>query len=98
MKKLNECQNIDDIRKAIDKIDKEIISLIAKRAGYVGAASKFKKNETAVKAPERVKAMLQKRAEWAKEREIKPEIIVKIYSELVDFFIKEEMTKWEQEK
>jgi len=38
MKLPNDCENIFDIREAIDSIDKEIIDLIGKRAGYVHSA------------------------------------------------------------
>jgi len=86
---------MEEIRNAIDEIDQAIISLIADRALYVDAAASFKKDPQAVKADDRVKAMLQKRAEWATAKGLKPEIIVKIYSELVNFFIAEEMHKWE---
>lgn len=97
MKEPNQCENMTDIRNEIDRIDRKVISLIAERAQYVSSASKFKKDKTSVKAPERVKALLEKRAEWAKEKNINPEIIIKIYTELVHFFINEEMNKWKNE-
>ena len=97
MKEPDNCQDIEDIRMAIDEIDQNIISLIAVRAEYVHEAAKFKKDKTSVKADDRVKAMLQKRAEWAEDKNINPDIIVKIFSELVYFFINEEMGEWEKE-
>jgi isochorismate pyruvate lyase len=97
MENPNECKNIEDIRVVIDEIDQNIISLIAKRSGYVHAAAKFKKDATSVTANDRVKAMLQKRAEWARENGLNPEIIVKIYSDLVNFFINEEMNTWKKD-
>lgn len=72
MKKPDECQNMEEIREAIDKIDRNIISLITERAEYVYAAAKFKMDKTSVKADDRVKAMLQKRAEWAEEKNLNP--------------------------
>ena len=98
MIKPGECQNIQEIRDSIDAIDQEIITLISHRAQYIHAAAKFKKDKSSVKADDRVKAMLKKRAEWAKEKGLNPDIIVKIYSELVQFFISEEMSQWEKEK
>ncbi|MFC1925426.1 chorismate mutase [Chloroflexota bacterium] len=98
MKNPHECRNMEDIREAIDEIDRDIISLISERAEYVYAAAKFKTDKTSVKADDRVKALLQKRAEWAEEKNLNPDIIVKIYAELVNFFINEEMIKWEKGK
>lgn len=97
MKKVKECKNIDDIRGSIDVIDKEIIYLIAKRAKYVYATSKFKKDTKSVKATDRVKSMLQKRGEWAEKKKLDPKIIIKIFSELVNYFVKREMAKWKED-
>ena len=61
MKQANECKNIEDIRKEIDSIDLQIIKLIGKRSDYVHAALKYKKDQNAVKADDRVKSILEKR-------------------------------------
>ncbi len=94
MKNPEECKNMTDIRQEIDCIDKNIIALIAKRARYVYKAAEFKTDQKSVKAPDRVKAMLQKRGEWAEEHNINPKVIMKIYKELVDYFISEEMNRF----
>jgi len=85
---------MNDIREQIDAIDYEIISLISKRAGYVHKAAEFKTDETSVKAPDRVKKMLEKRKVWAEEKSISPEFIEKMYSDMVGYFINKEMQKW----
>lgn len=46
-----ECANMDDIRAAIDQIDRSVITLLGQRAQYVHAASKFKTSVAAVRAP-----------------------------------------------
>lgn len=43
-----ECQNMNDIRAEIDKIDQLVIRLLSTRLGYVKAAAKFKTNTTDV--------------------------------------------------
>lgn len=92
-----ECGNMEDIRAEIDRLDTAIIKLIGKRYGYVQAAAKFKTSETAVRAPERFKAMLLQRREWASEQGLNPDVIEKLYSDLVNYFIQEEMDKWKRE-
>jgi isochorismate pyruvate lyase len=94
MKSPQQCQNITDIRAEIDVIDRQIIALIGQRFAYVKAASKFKTNETSVKAPERFQAMLQQRRTWAQEEQLNPDVIEKMYEDLVNYFIKEEMKHW----
>jgi isochorismate pyruvate lyase len=89
-----DCNDMTDIRTEIDRIDQTIISLIAERYTYVQAAAKFKKDETAVRAPERFKAMLEKRREWATVGGLNPDVIEKIYTDLVNYFIGEELKHW----
>lgn len=98
MKKPFECRNMDDIRLEIDNIDYEIVALIAKRAGYVHAAAKFKRDKASVKAPERVKRMLAKRRKWAEEQYIDPNFIESLFSAIVEFFISREMKTWNKGK
>lgn len=90
-----DCQNLADIRQEIDRLDREIISKLSERYQYVKAASKFKTDETSVKAPERLKAMLEERRYWARENGLNPDAIEKIYRDLVEYFIQEELQHWQ---
>lgn len=94
MKKPEECNDIQDIRTEIDRIDQEIISLLGNRYQYVQSAAKFKKDEQGVKAPDRVKSMLAKRRGWAEQAGLDPDMIEEMYTNLVNFFIKKEMDHW----
>ncbi|MGF7081493.1 isochorismate lyase [Mucilaginibacter sp. UYCu711] len=91
-----ECNDMTEIRLEIDHLDESIISLIGTRYGYVKAAAKFKKNVADVKAPERFKAMLRERRLWASENGLNPDVIEKIYTDLVSYFISEEMQHWKK--
>ncbi len=92
--KPEDCASIQDIRTEIDRIDSQIVAAIAERKGYVQAASKFKTSETAIKAPERLAAMLQQRRLWAAEKGLNPDMIEKLFKDLVQHFIQEEMAHW----
>lgn len=94
MKQPQECENIIDVRASIDEIDKTIIQLIGKRAKHVKRAADFKKNEEEVKGAERVESMLEMRRKWATAENIHPDIIEKIYRDLVDYFVNEELYNW----
>jgi isochorismate pyruvate lyase len=91
-----DCQNMAEIRAEIDDLDQKIIQLMGQRFEYVKAASKFKTSEMAVKAPERFKAMMITRREWAIENGLSPDIIEKIYTDLVQYFIGEELKHWKK--
>lgn len=90
-----ECMNMDDIRSEIDNMDRTIIEILGKRFKYVQAAAKFKTSETSVRAPERFKAMLAMRREWASSEGLSADAIEKMYRDLVNHFIKEEMVHWQ---
>lgn len=89
------CSGMDDIRREIDHLDRTIVALIGRRAQYVVAAAKFKTSQSAVRAPERYAAMLVQRREWAVAEELNPDVIEKLYIDLVQYFIAEELRRWE---
>lgn len=90
----HECAGMDDIRHEIDALDEVIIKLLGKRFQYVLAASTFKTSTTSVRAPERFKAMLLTRRKWAEDEGLSADAIEKMYSDLVNYFISEEMKHW----
>jgi isochorismate pyruvate lyase len=90
----DECVGMEDIRREIDALDQAVIKLLGKRFRYVLAASKFKTSAAAVRAQERFNAMLTTRREWAEAEGLNPDAIEKMYSDLVNHFISEEMKHW----
>ncbi len=93
MKAADQCTTIHDIREAIDQLEHEIVELLGKRYQYVKAIVQFKTDEASVKAPDRVAAMMQKRRAWAEEVGMSPDVIEKLYRDLIDHFIQDELTR-----
>lgn len=93
-----ECFNLQEIRIEIDRIDREVIAVFGRRFAYVKAATKFKTSEAGVKASDRFAAMLHQRREWAVVEGLNPDVIEKLYRDLVTYFIEEELKQWQQEK
>jgi isochorismate pyruvate lyase len=85
-----------DIRAEIDRLDQQVIALLGQRFAYVKAASKFKTSAANVKAPERFQAMLGQRRVWADEEGLSADAIEKMYRDLVNHFIEEEMKQGQQ--
>ena len=94
MKQPGACESIEDVRQAIDALDRKVISLIGRRAHYVEAAASFKTGEQSVRAPERQQAMLADRRRWAEEAGLDPGMIEKIYRTLVSYFVNREVQRW----
>jgi len=94
MKPPDACQSLTDVRAAIDRIDREILALLGRRADYVHAAARFKETEEAVAAPDRQAAVFHTRREWAREEDLDPDFIERIYRELIAYFLEREREHW----
>lgn len=97
MKPPDDCASLQEIRAEIDRIDREVIAAFGQRFAYVKAAARFKTSEDTVKASDRFAAMLQQRREWAEEEGLNPDVIERLYRDLVTHFIEEELKQWQQE-
>ena len=91
-----ECNSLEEIRNNIDNIDTQIIKLIAKRGIYVAQASKFKKDSNDVQAPRRVESVIKKVRTLADEYGANPNMVEKLYREMIDGFINMEMSAFEK--
>ena len=79
------CNNIQEIRDAIDAIDLEILQLFALRHDYVKEIVKFKSSdEEGIIARERKELVLKQRKEWATEKGLDGELIEKVFRMLID--------------
>jgi isochorismate pyruvate lyase len=98
MKTPEQCENIADIRIEIDTRDRQIVALLGERLKYVRAASQFKTSEASVRAVQRVRSLLEQRRVWAAEEGLDPEVIEKMYRDLLSFFIEAEINDWKSTK
>jgi isochorismate pyruvate lyase len=89
------CRNLEDVREAIDGLDREILRLLGSRASYVAAAARFKTDPKGVRAPERQRAMLARRREWAEEEGLDPDFVEGLYRNIVSHFVGKEMDHWQ---
>ena len=96
MKPPEDCKNIEDIRRNIDALDREIIDLIGRRARYVERAAHFKTGEQSVRAHERQKNMLATRRRWAEENGLDPDVIEALYRNLISYFVDREMQQYRE--
>lgn len=89
-----DCQDMADIRAAIDHLDVQVIELLGQRFDYVKAAAKFKTDAQSVQAPERLQKMLQQQRQWAAAAGLEPDVIEQLYRNLVQYFIDAELDHW----
>lgn len=98
MKAPEDCTSLDEIREAIDALDRSVIAMLGQRRRYVLAAAPFKRSEEGVRAPARVEAVIAQRRAWAEEAALSPDLIEQLYRLLIAHFIQEELERWQAEQ
>ena len=66
--------SLSEVRELIDGLDGELVRLLAERQKLVRAAAAFKKDEGAVRAPDRVERVVASVRERAVHAELSPEV------------------------
>ena len=90
--------SLEEVRENINRIDNEIIKLISERGKYVIQASSFKKNETDVKAPNRVEAVIANVRAKANEYGANADMVEVLYREMINRFINMELKEFNNGK
>ena len=81
------CKTLGEVRGNIDRLDREIIRLIAARSHYVHEAARFKANPAQVEAPERAEAVVRKAMAIAAQEGLSPKIAEVTYRAMIRAFI-----------
>lgn len=85
-----DCKSMDDVRHEIDRLDEQIVDLIAERFGYVDRAWQFKKNPSDAHVPWRIRQVVDKVEARARDRGLPPELAVALWRQMIGWFIQYE--------
>lgn len=88
------CNSLEEVRENIDRIDRNIIELIAERGVYVLQAALYKQDTVSVQAPKRVEAVIEKVRNYAAEFGADPDMVEKLYREMIAAFIMKELDEF----
>ncbi len=91
---VRKCESLEEVRSNIDRIDNDIIRLIAERETFVLQASQFKKSEEGVKDSSRVEAVIKNVREKAEEYGADPDMTEALYREMIHGFTNMEMKEF----
>jgi isochorismate pyruvate lyase len=86
-----ECQSLDEVRANINRIDQEMVRLLAERGGYVRQAARFKLTTDDVRAPARVEQVIGRVRALAAEAGASPDLVERVYRTLIAAYIDEEL-------
>ncbi len=88
---------IETIRRDIDKIDNEIIGLLARRANLVETVAEIKKDRSQVRDEKRIGEVISMVRTQAEKTGIDPDFAEELYRTIIEYFVSFEMKKFEKE-
>ncbi len=86
-------ENLADVRARIDAIDGRLVRLLAEREELVRAAAAFKRDEQAVRAPDRVEQVVRLARERAADAGLSPEVAEAVWRAMIGAFVDLELTE-----
>ncbi|MGH8352167.1 MAG: chorismate mutase [Pseudomonas sp.] len=93
MNRVVTCSSLEEVRTRIDRLDRQIVGLVAERGGYVRQAARFKRNADEVQAPQRVAQVLAKVEGLALEQGADPQVVEALYRAMIAAFIEAELAE-----
>ena len=87
------CTTLEQVRNNIDRLDQQIVTLLAERGRYVSQAARFKKDTDGVKAPQRVEQVIAKVRDLAQAVGANPEVTEQVYRAMIAAFIQQELAE-----
>jgi isochorismate pyruvate lyase len=95
---IKKCDTLDEARKEIDKVDEEIVALIAKRNAYIRQIAHFKNSIEEVKAEDRIADVISRAREQAIPMGLSPNLINDLYVRMIDAMVESEVAEYKNAK
>ncbi|NYZ12205.1 chorismate mutase [Azospirillum sp. RWY-5-1] len=81
------CQSMDEVRANIDRLDREILRLMAERGTYVAEAGRLKPKVTDVVDQPRIEQVVANARALAEQHGLDPAVAEATYRAMIDAFI-----------
>jgi isochorismate pyruvate lyase len=91
-----DCNTMTEVRHGVDEVDQAIVDLLALRFGYMEAAARIKRSRDQVRDERRKADVLTKVQAAADEAGIDPELIGRIYEDLIEASIAYELEEFDR--
>lgn len=88
-----ECENMEQVRAGIDRLDLAILDLVADRFGYVERAWQLKTRPEEATVPWRIQQVIDRVRARATERGVPPELAEALWRQMIGWFIQYEEEK-----
>ncbi len=95
---IKKCKTLDEARVEIDKVDNDIVKLIALRNEYIKQIAHFKNSVEEVKSEERIADVVSRARAKAIELDLSPNLINDIFVRLIDDMVESEIAEFKNAK
>ncbi|MBN2768519.1 MAG: chorismate mutase [Campylobacterales bacterium] len=95
---MRKCNTLDEAREEIDKLDTEIVALIAKRNEYIKQIAHFKNTIDEIKEQDRIDTVISKVREQAISLGLSPNLIANLYIRMIDAMVESEVSEFKNAK
>jgi isochorismate pyruvate lyase len=90
----SECRTMAEVRDGIDRLDRDLVRLIAERQGYIEAAARIKDEESEVRLEWRIEDVVSKVLAAAEREGLSKRIAEPVWRELIERCIEHELDCW----
>ena len=92
----DDCRSMAEVRAGVDRTDRELMELLARRYGYMRAAARIKPTRDAVRDEGRKAEVIRNARRDAADRDLPADELAAIWNDLVESSIAYEMTEWDR--
>ena len=93
LRRADECNDMDEVRAEIDRIDKALVDLIGERFTFVDRAWQLKQSPAEARVPWRIQQVIERVRARAAERGLPPELVEALWRQMIGWFIQYEEEK-----
>jgi isochorismate pyruvate lyase len=92
-----DCENMEQVRAEIDRLDAAILDLVAERFGYVDRAWQLKTRKEEATVPWRIQQVIDRVRARAMDKGLPPELAEAMWRQMIGWFIQYEEEKLTQD-
>lgn len=92
---MTRCNTMEEVRAEVDRLDREIVRLLAEREQRIADAGRIKESRDIVRDEARVEDVVAKVRALARNHGANPDLIEAIYRDMMERFIAHEFTLWD---
>ncbi len=92
------CNSLEETRTEIDKLDSQIVELIAARNAYVKQLAHFKNSVEEIKAEDRITDVISRARARAIELDLSPNLINELFIRMIDEMVDSEVAEFKNAK